>query len=123
MVAGGPRAVAQCGLSGVAATRAPSSASASLSNEAKDASRGRCAVARTRRQWQIGIGHRAGARDRSHRGNAIGGPLPRDLAVRTLFTGGIDAESQSVDAAKALIEFLKGHEAATSFRAKGFEKG
>jgi molybdate transport system substrate-binding protein len=51
------------------------------------------------------------------------GPLPGELAVMTLFTGGIGAESQSVTAAKALIEFLIGPDAAASFKAKGFEAG
>jgi molybdate transport system substrate-binding protein len=49
------------------------------------------------------------------------GPLPGELAVMTLFTGGIGSESQSVPAVKALIEFLTGPEAAQSFKAKGFE--
>jgi molybdate transport system substrate-binding protein len=56
-------------------------------------------------------------------GTQLLGPLPGELAVMTLFTGGIGAESQSAEAAKALIEFLTGPEAAPNFRAKGFEKG
>jgi len=56
-------------------------------------------------------------------GAQLVGPLPGELAVMTLFTGGIGAESQSVDAGKALIEFLTGPDAAASFKAKGFEKG
>jgi molybdate transport system substrate-binding protein len=51
------------------------------------------------------------------------GPLPGELAVMTLFTGGIGAESASADAGKALVEFLTGPEALASFKAKGFEKG
>ncbi len=51
------------------------------------------------------------------------GPLPGELAVMTRFTGGIGAESGSVPAVKALIEFLTGPEAAPSFKAKGFEAG
>jgi molybdate transport system substrate-binding protein len=51
------------------------------------------------------------------------GPLPGELASTTLFTAAIGAESQSMAAAKALIEFLRGPEAAPSFRAKGFEPG
>jgi molybdate transport system substrate-binding protein len=51
------------------------------------------------------------------------GPLPGELAVMTLFTGGIGAESGSVPAVKALIEFLTGPDAAPSFKAKGFEEG
>ena len=55
-------------------------------------------------------------------GTQLVGPLPGELAVMTLFTGGIDTESQSVEAGKALIEFLTGPDAAASFKAKGFEK-
>jgi len=51
------------------------------------------------------------------------GPLPGELGTMTLFTGGIGAESQSVPAVKALIEFLTGPDAAPSFKAKGFEAG
>jgi molybdate transport system substrate-binding protein len=51
------------------------------------------------------------------------GPLPGDLGSTTRFTGGIGAESQSVPAAKALIEFLTGPEAAPSLKAKGFQPG
>jgi molybdate transport system substrate-binding protein len=56
-------------------------------------------------------------------GAVVIGPLPGELAVMTRFTGGIGAESQSVPAVKALIEFLTGPEAAPSFKAKGFEAG
>jgi molybdate transport system substrate-binding protein len=49
------------------------------------------------------------------------GPLPGELAVMTLFTGGIGVESQAGPAVKALIQFLTGPEAAPSFKAKGFE--
>jgi molybdate transport system substrate-binding protein len=56
-------------------------------------------------------------------GAQLVGPLPGELAVMTLFTGGIGAESQSTQAVKALIEFLTGPEAAPSFKAKGFEAG
>jgi molybdate transport system substrate-binding protein len=56
-------------------------------------------------------------------GTQLVGPLPGELGTMTLFTGGIGAESQSVEAAKALIEFLTGPEAAPSFKAKGFEAG
>jgi molybdate transport system substrate-binding protein len=56
-------------------------------------------------------------------GAQLVGPLPGEFATMTLFTGGISAESASVPAAKALIEFLTGPDAAPSFKAKGFEKG
>ncbi len=56
-------------------------------------------------------------------GAELVGPLPGEFAVMTRFTGGIGAESGSVPAVKALIEFLTGPEAAPSFKAKGFEPG
>ena len=56
-------------------------------------------------------------------GAQLVGPLPGELAIMTLFTGGIGAESGSIPAVKALIEFLTGPEAAPSFKAKGFEAG
>jgi molybdate transport system substrate-binding protein len=56
-------------------------------------------------------------------GTQLVGPLPGELATMTLFTGGVGAESQSAAAAKALIEFLRGPDAAPSFKAKGFEPG
>ena len=56
-------------------------------------------------------------------GTQLGGLLPGELAVMSLFAGGIGAESRPLVAAKALIEFLTGPDAAASFRAKGFEKG
>ena len=56
-------------------------------------------------------------------GTQLVGPLPGDLAVMTLFTAAIGAESGSREAAKALIEFLTGPDAAAKFKAKGFEKG
>jgi molybdate transport system substrate-binding protein len=51
------------------------------------------------------------------------GPLPGELGSMTLFTGGVGAETASADAAKALIEFLTGREAAPRFKSKGFETG
>jgi len=56
-------------------------------------------------------------------GTQLVGPLPGELAVMTLFTAGIGADSHSADADKALIEFLTGPDAAARFKAKGFEKG
>jgi molybdate transport system substrate-binding protein len=50
------------------------------------------------------------------------GPLPGELGSLTLFTGGVGAESSSAGAAKALIEFLSGPEAAPHFKSKGFEQ-
>ncbi len=50
------------------------------------------------------------------------GPLPGELGSLTLFTGGVGAETASADAAKALLEFLAGPEAAPHFKSKGFEQ-
>src|SRR6202012_1185377 len=55
-------------------------------------------------------------------GAQLVGPLPGELGSLTLFTGGVGAESGSADAAKALIEFLSGPEAAPHFKSKGFEQ-
>jgi molybdate transport system substrate-binding protein len=55
-------------------------------------------------------------------GTQLVGPLPGELGSLTLFTGGIGAESGSADAARALIEFLSGPEAAPHFKSKGFEQ-
>lgn len=49
------------------------------------------------------------------------GPLPGELASMTLFTAAIGVKSVSPEAARALIEFLTGSEAAPRFKAKGFE--
>jgi molybdate transport system substrate-binding protein len=51
------------------------------------------------------------------------GPLPGELASTTLFTAAIGAESVSLEATRALIEFLTGSEMAPRFKAKGFEPG
>lgn len=51
------------------------------------------------------------------------GPLPGELASTTLFTGGIGAGSKEPQAAKSLIDFLKGPVAAPIFAAKGFQPG
>jgi molybdate transport system substrate-binding protein len=51
------------------------------------------------------------------------GPLPGDLASTTVFAGGIGIESGSAESAKALIDFLTGPEAATTFKANGFDPG
>jgi molybdate transport system substrate-binding protein len=49
------------------------------------------------------------------------GPLPGDLGSMPLFTGGIGAESKSLEPGKTLIKFLTGPDAAPSFKSKGFE--
>jgi molybdate transport system substrate-binding protein len=54
-------------------------------------------------------------------GAQLVGPLPGEFASMTVFTAGIGAGSKSPEAAKALIRFLTGPEAAPRFKAKGFE--
>jgi molybdate transport system substrate-binding protein len=51
------------------------------------------------------------------------GPLPGALATMTMFMAGVGADSQSAAAAKALIDFLRGPDAAAALKAKGFEPG
>jgi molybdate transport system substrate-binding protein len=51
------------------------------------------------------------------------GPLPGELASTTVFAAGVGAESKSAGAAKALIDFLTGTQAAPTFKAKGFQPG
>ena len=56
-------------------------------------------------------------------GTQLVGPLPGELGSMTLFAGAVGAETQSADAAKALIDFLSGPEAAPHFKSKGFQTG
>jgi molybdate transport system substrate-binding protein len=49
------------------------------------------------------------------------GPLPGDLASTTLFTAAIGTGSKQAEAAKLLIQFLKGPAAAAVFKSKGFQ--
>jgi molybdate transport system substrate-binding protein len=56
-------------------------------------------------------------------GAQLVGPLPGEPASMTVFTAGIGAASKSPEAAKALIKFLTGPEAASRFKTKGFEPG
>jgi molybdate transport system substrate-binding protein len=56
-------------------------------------------------------------------GTQLVGPLPGELGSMTLFTGGVGAETPSAAAAKALIDFLSGPEAAPHFTSKGFQTG
>ncbi len=56
-------------------------------------------------------------------GAQLVGPLPGELASITVFTAAIGAASKSPEAAKALIKFLTGPEAASRFKRKGFEPG
>jgi molybdate transport system substrate-binding protein len=57
------------------------------------------------------------------KGVQLVGPLPGELATMTVFTGGVGADSPSATAAKALIDFLRGPDAAAALKAKGFEPG
>jgi molybdate transport system substrate-binding protein len=57
----------------------------------------------------------------SNAGVQLVGPLPGELGSTTMFSGGIGAGSASAGEAKALIDFLRGPEAAPQFKAKGFE--
>jgi molybdate transport system substrate-binding protein len=57
------------------------------------------------------------------KGAQLVGPLPGELATMTVFTGGIGAGSPSAAAARALIDFLRGPDAAAALKAKGFEPG
>jgi molybdate transport system substrate-binding protein len=56
-------------------------------------------------------------------GAQLVGPRPGELASMTVFAAGIGAASKSPEAAKALIKFLTGPEAASRFKTKGFEPG
>ncbi len=51
------------------------------------------------------------------------GPLPGEFASTTVWTGGIGAATNVSDAAKSLVEFLKGPAARAVFSAKGFQPG
>jgi molybdate transport system substrate-binding protein len=56
-------------------------------------------------------------------GAKLVGPLPGELASTTVFTAGIGVASKSPEAARALIRFLTGPEAAPRLKTKGFEPG
>jgi molybdate transport system substrate-binding protein len=56
-------------------------------------------------------------------GAQLVGPLPGEFNSVTKFTAGIGAGSKSSDAAKALIQFLKGPAASAVFKSKGLEPG
>lgn len=56
-------------------------------------------------------------------GTQLVGPLPGELASTTVFSAGIGTASKSLEAAKALVKFLTGPEAASLFKAKGFVPG
>lgn len=54
-------------------------------------------------------------------GAQLVGPLPGQFASMTVFTAGIGADTKVAEAAKSLIEFLKGPAAMAVFKSKGFE--
>jgi molybdate transport system substrate-binding protein len=56
-------------------------------------------------------------------GAQLVGPLPGELASTTMFSAAVGAESKSPAAAKTLIEFLRGPQAAAAFKVKGFAPG
>jgi molybdate transport system substrate-binding protein len=56
-------------------------------------------------------------------GAKLVGPLPGEFASTTVFSAGIGAASKSPKAARALVRFLTGPEAAPRLKAKGFEPG
>ena len=60
-----------------------------------------------------------------HVGGAIDfiGQLPADIQQVTVFSGGIHAAATAPDAARALLRFLTGPEAAEVIRSKGMEPG
>jgi molybdate transport system substrate-binding protein len=49
------------------------------------------------------------------------GPLPGQFASTTVFTGGIGADTKVPEAAKSLLQFLKGPAGMAVFKSKGFE--
>jgi molybdate transport system substrate-binding protein len=53
-------------------------------------------------------------------GAQLVGPLPGELASTTMFAAGIGAASKTPDAAKTLIKFLTGPDAAPRLKTKGF---
>jgi molybdate transport system substrate-binding protein len=56
-------------------------------------------------------------------GAQLVGPLPGEFNSVTKFTAGIGAGSKASDAAKALVQFLKGPAASAVFKSKGLEPG
>jgi molybdate transport system substrate-binding protein len=56
-------------------------------------------------------------------GAQLVGPLPGELGSMTLFTAAIGAGSKQTEAAKSLILFLTGPDAAPVLKAKGFQPG
>jgi molybdate transport system substrate-binding protein len=57
------------------------------------------------------------------KGVEVVGPLPGDLQASTVYAAAIPSGAKHVNAAKALVAFLRGPEAAKVFKAKGMEPG
>jgi len=55
------------------------------------------------------------------KGAQLLGPLPGELANTTVYAAAVERGTGSPDAAKALIQFLKGPSAVPALKAKGFE--
>ena len=55
------------------------------------------------------------------KGVALAGPLPREIQSDVTFTAGVSARSTSIDAARALLAFLRSPEAARVMAAQGME--
>jgi molybdate transport system substrate-binding protein len=56
-------------------------------------------------------------------GAELVGPLPGELASTTVFVGAIGARAESMEAAKALFQFLASPDAKALLKTKGFEPG
>ena len=57
------------------------------------------------------------------RGAEVAGPFPDELQSYVVFTAGIGIGAKEAGAAKALMTFLTGPEAAPIIKAKGLEPG
>jgi molybdate transport system substrate-binding protein len=51
------------------------------------------------------------------------GPLPADIQSYTMFSSGLIAGAKEAEAAKALVKFITGPEAAAAFKKRGMEPG
>jgi molybdate transport system substrate-binding protein len=55
------------------------------------------------------------------KGVALAGPLPREIQSHITFTAGVSSRSTSIEAARALLAFLRSPEAASVMTAQGME--
>jgi molybdate transport system substrate-binding protein len=51
------------------------------------------------------------------------GPLPRDISTPTALVGFVSAQAKEPEAAKALLAYLSGPEAAKVYKERGMEPG